>query len=71
VADRDGLAKALAEYLTGANVAHFSIYMEIGGSSPNVLAARRFFALREAAGISGYPTAQEAEADVQRVMEDL
>lgn len=57
LAERDDL---LATYLTGSNVAAASIALELGGHAR--LLAEPFFALREALGIKGYMSRDEALA---------
>jgi hypothetical protein len=54
----DAQRDALAEYLTGPVVAHASIALQVGGMQK--VAGEKFFALRSAFGLSGYPTKEEA-----------
>lgn len=50
--------EALAEYLTGPLVAHYSVCLQLG--PPHTFAARNFFGLREVFGIGGYMKKEEA-----------
>lgn len=50
--------EALADYLTGGLVAHYSVCLQVG--VPHADAARRFFELRQAFGIEGYMKKEEA-----------
>jgi hypothetical protein len=49
----------LADYLSGPLVVEQSLALQAGG--PGSQRARRFFALREAFGVTGYATREEAE----------
>ncbi|MBK8508956.1 MAG: hypothetical protein IPL51_09995 [Candidatus Competibacteraceae bacterium] len=48
----------LADYLTGLDVAGYTMALQMGGHRAD--AAQRYFALRSAFGVSGYMTAIEA-----------
>lgn len=50
---------ALVAYFTGPMVTHHSVYLGIA-NTPSGRAARAFFDTRNALGIRGYPTADEA-----------
>ena len=50
----------LADHFTGGLVAHQSICLELGG--PHSAMAKRFFRTREALGIRGYASKEEATA---------
>lgn len=56
--------QALAEYFTGKNVTHFSLLRSTSSSVTHM--AERFFHAREALGIKGYPTKEEAAAIIQK-----
>lgn len=53
----------LATYLTGSNVAAASIALQIGGHAMTM--AQPYFALREALGVTGYATREEAIVALQ------
>ena len=62
----DAVIAKLAWYFTGPDVAEHSINMAVGGRRMEV--AKRFFAVRDALGIRGYP---KADAAVQTIVNAL
>lgn len=61
--------RALAEFLTGPEVGHASIGLEMPDGPLQIpTRARRFFELRRVFGVTGYATADEA---VKHITESL
>lgn len=58
--------KVLARYLTGRNVTHHSVGLGVGGNKG--ADAQLFFELRSAFGVSGYPSATDAEDMIRRTL---
>jgi hypothetical protein len=64
--------QALAEYLAGADVGHHSIALAVPDEPMKLRErAERFFALREAFGVKGYATVQDAERSIIKTLNDL
>jgi hypothetical protein len=64
--------QALAEYLTGPDVGHHSIALGVPDGPLGMRArAERFFKLREAFGVEGCATAQDAERSIIKTLNDL
>jgi len=58
---------ALAAHFTGVDVSHHSVGLEVGGSIGE--RARRFFEVRSAIGVSGYPSLAEAKRAIKETLE--
>lgn len=63
---RDTAIRKLAEYLTAGRVAKHSIGLSVGAVARTE--ALDFFDLRGALGVSGYATADEAEAAIRQTL---